>query len=73
MEAHPDADHLVALLVEQRRRDGAVDAAGHRDEDAGHGYQISARSSGGRTIGASSGRSNAVANGGKFASGPLVR
>ena len=33
VEAHPDADDLVALLVEERRRDGRIHPAGHRDED----------------------------------------
>ena len=36
MEAHPDADHLVALLVEERRGDGRVHPARHRDEDPTH-------------------------------------
>ena len=36
VEAHPDADHLVALLVEERRRDRRVDPARHRDEDPAH-------------------------------------
>ena len=36
VQAHPDADDLVALLGEQRRRDRAVDAAGHGDEDPAH-------------------------------------
>ena len=36
VEAHPDADDLVPLLVEQRRGDRAVDAARHGDEDPAH-------------------------------------
>ena len=36
VQAHPDADDLVARLVQQRRRDGRVDPARHRDEDPAH-------------------------------------
>ncbi len=36
MEAHPDADDVVALLAKKRRGHGRVDAAGHRDQDPGH-------------------------------------
>ena len=36
VEAHPDADDLVALLVQQGGRDRAVHAPGHRDEDPAH-------------------------------------
>ena len=36
VQAHPHADDVVALLGEQRRGDGRIDAAGHRDEGAGH-------------------------------------
>ena len=33
VQAHPDADGLDALVVEQRRRDRRIDAAGHRHQD----------------------------------------
>ena len=33
VEAHPDADDVVALLGDKRGRDRRVDAARHRDED----------------------------------------
>ena len=36
VQAHPDADHVVALLVQQRRRDRRVDPARHRDQDPAH-------------------------------------
>ena len=36
VQAHPDADDLVARLVQQRRRDRRVDPARHRDEDPAH-------------------------------------
>ena len=36
VEAHPDADDLVALLVEERRGDRRVHATRHRDEDPAH-------------------------------------
>ena len=36
VEAHPDPDDLLALLVEQRRGDGRVDAARHGDQHARH-------------------------------------
>ena len=34
VELHRQADHLVPLLREERRRDRRVDAAGHRYDDA---------------------------------------
>ena len=37
VELHRDADDIVAFGGEQRRRDGRVDAARHRDDDAGLG------------------------------------
>jgi hypothetical protein len=30
-----DADHVIALVLQQRGRDGGIDAAGHRDDNAG--------------------------------------
>ena len=36
VQPHPDADDLVALLVQQRRGHRRIDAAGHRDEDPAH-------------------------------------
>ena len=33
VQAHPDADDLDALLVQERRRDRRIDAARHGDED----------------------------------------
>ena len=36
VEAHPDADDLVALPMEQRRGDRRVDPARHRDQDPAH-------------------------------------
>ena len=36
VQAHPDADDLVALSVQDRGRHGRIHAAGHRDEDAAH-------------------------------------
>jgi ribosome-associated protein len=36
-EAHCDADDLIALFVQKGRRHGAIDAAGHADDDAGAG------------------------------------
>ena len=36
VQPHPHADDLVALLVEERRGDGRVDPARHRDEDPTH-------------------------------------
>ena len=36
MEAHPDANDVVALLVEERRGDRGVDAPRHRHKDAAH-------------------------------------
>jgi len=36
-EPHGDADDFVALFVQERRRDGAIDSAGHADDNAGAG------------------------------------
>ena len=36
VEAHPDADDLVALPVQDRRRDRRIHASGHRHEDPAH-------------------------------------
>ena len=36
VQAHPHADNLVALLGQERRRDGRIDTTGHRDEDPAH-------------------------------------
>ena len=36
VQAHPDADGLVTRITHERRRDGRVDAARHRDEDPAH-------------------------------------
>ena len=36
VEAHPDADDLVALRVQDRRCHGRIHAAGHRDQDPAH-------------------------------------
>ena len=36
VQPHPHADDLVALLVDERRRDGRIHSARHRDEDATH-------------------------------------
>ena len=37
IELHREADHVVAFGGEQRRRDGRIDPARHRDDDAGFG------------------------------------
>ena len=36
VEPHPDADDLVALRMEECRRDGRIDSARHRDQDPTH-------------------------------------
>jgi len=36
VQPHPDTDDLVTLLMEERRRDGGVDPAGHRHQDPTH-------------------------------------
>ena len=54
-QAHPDADGLVAAGLHQRRRDGRVHAAGHRDENARHSPVASAAAT------ASTGRESAAA------------
>ena len=33
-DLHRHADHVVALLLQQQRRDGGVDAAAHAEQDA---------------------------------------
>ena len=37
VKLHRDADHVIALGGEQRRRDRRIDPARHRDDDAGVG------------------------------------
>ncbi|MNV42487.1 hypothetical protein D3C71_1341620 [compost metagenome] len=32
---HEDADDVIALLLEQKRRDGGIDPSGHADDDTG--------------------------------------
>ena len=39
IELHGDADHVVAGVLQECRRDGAVDAAGHGSHDAGAGRE----------------------------------
>ena len=41
VESHPDADDLVALAVQQRRRDRGVHPARHRDQDPTHAGTLS--------------------------------